>query len=140
MRFFHGLLVSLVWLVSPTWTTAASHAAAPPAAGDAAALRDRVARLASPALDGRATGTAGDAAARAYLVGEFHRLGLVPGVGDSYEQAFVADGRATANVVGYLQGTGDAAGGEIILVGAHHDHLGDGHLGANDNASGIAAL
>jgi aminopeptidase YwaD len=31
-------------------------------------------------------------------------------------------------------------GGDIIIVGAHHDHLGAGHLGANDNASGAAAL
>src|SRR6185295_14296502 len=32
------------------------------------------------------------------------------------------------------------ASGDIVIVGAHHDHLGDGHLGANDNASGVVAL
>ena len=108
---------------------------------DAAALRERVAYLASPELDGRAPGSPGDTAARAYLAGRFRCLGLVPaGAGDSYEQPFVADGHATANLVGYLPGDDAAVGGDIIVVGAHHDHLGDGHLGANDNASGAVAL
>lgn len=108
---------------------------------DAAALRARVASLASSELDGRASGTAGDAAARSYLADRFRCLGLMPaGTGDSYEQPFTADGHATANLVGFLPGDDAAVGGDIILVGAHHDHLGDGHLGANDNASGVAGL
>jgi len=124
--------------------------AAPPAAAscvddgapfDAAALRERVAHLASTELDGRASGSPGDAAARAYLAARFRCLGLVPaGDGDSYEQAFTADGRATANLVGYLPGDDPVAGRDIIIVGAHHDHVGRGHLGANDNASGTVAL
>lgn len=51
-------------------------------------------------------------------------------------------GEQTGNVVGYIQGTDLAA--EVILVGAHHDHLGvvNGQIqnGVNDNASGISAL
>jgi hypothetical protein len=101
------------------------------------ALRARVAELAAPALDGRATGAPGDAAARALLVARFRCLGLTP-AGDAFEQPFAASGDPTANVVGYVAGTDPDAG--IILVGAHHDHLGDGHLGANDDASGVAAL
>lgn len=108
---------------------------------DPAALRDRVGHLAAPDLDGRAAGSPGDSAARAYLAGRFRCLGLVPaGDGGSYVQSFVADGHPTANLVGYLPGDDAAAGREIIVVGAHHDHLGDGHLGANDNASGTTAL
>jgi len=108
---------------------------------DAAALRDRVRSLASPELDGRASGSPGDLAARAGLTERFRCLGLVPaGADGSYEQPFTADGHATANLVGYLPGDDAAVGNDIILVGAHHDHLGDGHLGANDNASGAAAL
>lgn len=108
---------------------------------DPAALRDQVAYLASVALDGRATASPGDAAARAYVAERFRCLGLLPaGTGDSYEQPFVAEGRATANVVGYIPGNDGAVASDVILVGAHLDHLGDGRLGANDNASGVVAL
>lgn len=108
---------------------------------DVAALRERDQYLASPELDGRAPGSPGDTAARASLAERFRCLGLVPaGAGDSYEQPFTADGHATANLVGYLPGDDAAVGGDIIMIGAHHDHLGDGYLGANDNASGAVAL
>lgn len=108
---------------------------------DPDALRERVARLASAELDGRAAGSPGDGAARAYLADRFRCLGLVPaGDGGAYAQPFVADGHPTANLIGYLPGDGAAAARDIIVVGAHHDHLGGGHLGANDNASGTAAL
>jgi hypothetical protein len=131
---------------APAPPPAAPGAPAPAPAGcddrtpyDPAALRDRVAHLAAPELDGRAAGSPGDAAAREYLVAELACAGLVPAGDDgSYAQAFVADGHPTANLVGYLPG-GDAAR-DIVVVGAHHDHLGDGHLGANDDASGTAAL
>jgi len=100
---------------------------------DPAVLRERLAYLASPSLDGRAPGTAGDRAARTYIARRFACLGLQPaGDGDGYEQAFAN----TANIVGYIPGESP----EIIVVGAHHDHLGDRHLGANDNASGVVAL
>lgn len=48
------------------------------------------------------------------------------------------------NVVGRLEGTDPALRQEAVLVGAHMDHLGilEGrlHPGADDNASGVAAL
>ena len=55
------------------------------------------------------------------------------------------------NVIGYLPGTGNLAN-EVIIVGAHYDHLGMGqfgslapwtveiHNGADDNASGTAGI
>ncbi|MBA3242520.1 MAG: M20/M25/M40 family metallo-hydrolase, partial [Acidobacteria bacterium] len=57
-----------------------------------------------------------------------------------------------ANVVGILRGTDPKLRDEVIVVGAHYDHLGHGgqgslaqregeiHHGADDNASGTAAL
>jgi Peptidase family M28 len=134
--------------VAPAPATAA--AAAPPAApppppscvDDGAPyaiddLRARVSLLAAPKLDGRAPGTDGDRAARAHIVERFRCLGLTAGgAGGSYEQPF----DDTANVIGLIPGSDPKVGAEIILVGAHHDHLGGGMLGANDNASGVAAL
>ncbi len=59
----------------------------------------------------------------------------------------------TANVLGLLPGADPKANPEIVIVGAHYDHLGLGgatsldrgseakiHPGADDNASGTAAL
>ncbi|MET0624641.1 MAG: M20/M25/M40 family metallo-hydrolase [Pyrinomonadaceae bacterium] len=58
-----------------------------------------------------------------------------------------------ANVVGVLEGTDPKLKSEVIVVGAHYDHLGRGgegsgslgregdvHFGADDNASGTAGL
>jgi len=58
--------------------------------------------------------------------------------------------RSTENVIGILKGKGEKSD-EVIVVGAHYDHLGRGgnsslgttgeiHNGADDNASGTAAL
>ena len=102
-------------------------------------MRERIAFLASKELDGRAPGTDGDTRARAYIVERFRCLGLTP-AGASFELPFEAAGKKTANVVGYVKGTDDTVGSEIILVSSHHDHLGDGHLGANDNASGVVGV
>jgi hypothetical protein len=62
--------------------------------------------------------------------------------------------RTTANVVGLLPGSCPERADEIVVVGAHHDHIGRGefgslaapeevglvHPGADDNASGVAGL
>ncbi len=58
-----------------------------------------------------------------------------------------------SNVVAMVPGTDPALGGQWIVIGAHYDHLGttgmgardrrtakDAHLGADDNASGTAAV
>ena len=110
--------------------TSAAHADNP---YDPAALKAAVAALADPALDGRAPGTEGDKAARALIRDRLEADGLSP-----TEQAFTEDGHDTANILATLAGSDPDAG--IIVVGAHHDHLGKKHLGANDDASGIVAL
>ena len=100
-------------------------------------LRARIEMLASKDLDGRAAGSDHDTTARKALAARMKCLGLAPaGHGGSFEQPFKYGETRTANLVGYVEGTSD----EIVVIGAHHDHLGDGHLGANDNASGSAAL
>ena len=106
---------------------------------DQKTFEERVAFLASKALDGRAPGTDGDKKARAFIVEKFRCLGLAP-AGKDFELPFEAAGKDTANVVGVVKGGDPDVGDEIIFVGAHHDHEGKGHLGANDNASGVVAL
>ncbi len=52
--------------------------------------------------------------------------------------------RTTQNVIGFLQGSDPKLSKEVVVVGAHYDHIGikHGHIypGADDNASGTAAL
>lgn len=138
-RVRHVLVIAALVVVAGT-NRAAAESCKDDEAFDQVTFESRVAHLASKELDGRAPGSAGDAAARKMIVERFTCLGLSPAFGTSYEQAFTADKKTTANVVGSIAGTDDAVGDEIILVAAHHDHLGSGYLGANDNASGIVAL
>ncbi len=97
--------------------------------------------LADPAQEGRKIGTAGNARARAFLAQRFADLGLAP-LGGGFAQPFSWRGATGVNVVGQLAGTRHP--GRIILVSAHYDHVGirNGaiHPGADDNASGSAAL
>ena len=123
--------------------------------------------LADDAREGRGVGTRGLEEAGAFLARAFKTIGLVPG-GDSgtYFQTFTisptapaaihtdAGGKTIRNVIGVLRGRSPARRGEIVVVGAHYDHLGFGgfgalddpdstgkvHNGADDNASGTTAL
>ena len=135
-------------------------AAGPPAAVAAAfggpitadAIRPHVDFLSDPARGGRPGGSA-DAAA-AYVADRFASLGLIPAfgaagtdaAGTSFFQSIrgregVSEGR---NVAGILPGRDPDLKDEVILLGAHYDHLGvrGGTLypGADDNASGTAML
>jgi hypothetical protein len=87
----------------------------------------------SPAVGAALLGAAGPGSPRA-LPGVTVRLRT-----SGKERAFVS-----RNVVGVLAGTDPKLAGEAIVLGAHVDHLGvvDGaiHPGADDNASGVAAL
>ena len=108
-------------------------------------LEARIGDLASVELEGRVPGSEGDRLARDYLSASLACLG-VGSVGTGFSQPFVdSEGHDTANVIGVLAGIDPDVGHEIIVLSAHHDHLGedengDLRLGANDNASGVAAL
>jgi hypothetical protein len=77
----------------------------------------------------------------------------LPGVSARVRVALVRDHGQTANVVALLPGTDRALRDEAVVIGAHYDHLGRGspfslapdhadevHPGADDNASGTAAV
>jgi hypothetical protein len=114
--------------------------------------------LSAPAMEGRLTGSEGGRRARAFILERMRTTGLEP-VNGSYEQPFaftrrslrglLTPGRAyvtefpeAVNAFGAIRGT--SAPDEWLLLTAHYDHFGlrdDAlHPGADDNASGVAAL
>lgn len=126
-------------------------------------LRKDINYLASDELEGRETGTRGGEKASLYLAERFEEIGLEPKGTEGYFQEYSfspprnphaarreddtvkIDSR---NVIGYM----DNRAKNTIILGAHFDHLGYGdenslyrgdsavHNGADDNASGVAAL
>src|SRR2546423_955631 len=110
-------------------------------------LLEDVRTLSADDMEGRGAGTPGGARARAYIIRRFDESGLKP-LWPSYEQPFDlgaggdAKARKGVNVVGYLGGRSHPE--RFIVVTAHYDHLGirNGQIynGADDNASGVAAL
>jgi Tol biopolymer transport system component len=117
--------------------------------------------LADDALEGRLAGSEGERCAGEYIAAEFRRLGLKPAAADgSFFQevriASVTNPHAPAgtgrNVLALLEGSDPGLAAEVVVVGAHYDHLGHGpfgsmtpevreiHNGADDNASGVAAM
>src|SRR5262245_10076884 len=54
-------------------------------------------------------------------------------------QEFTADGKSVRNIEAVIEPSGEIANPEVIVVGAHYDSA-PGTPGANDNASGAAAV
>lgn len=107
--------------------------------------------LSNDALEGRAIGTPGNEAARGFLRKRFETLRLTK-IGESYEHPFtvlpepgVQDAAPIqgTNLIGVIEGKTPGEG-RMLAITAHFDHLGviDGEIynGADDNASGAAAL
>ncbi|MDP5169580.1 MAG: M20/M25/M40 family metallo-hydrolase [Bacteroidia bacterium] len=124
-------------------------------------IRVDVVYLASDYLQGRETGTQGEVLAADYIASRFEAIGLTPKGSNGWFQSFdftfntnphadPKDGepRTGNNVLGYI----DNGAATTVVIGAHYDHLGHGafgsrapgdssiHNGADDNASGVAAL
>lgn len=96
--------------------------------------------LAHDSMRGRAPGTDESAEARRYIIDRLEEAGVAP-LGGDYERPFtIVDGGNATNIVGVVEGT---TPGTIVLT-AHYDHVGvrDGTVynGADDNASGTAAV
>jgi len=120
--------------------------------------------LSDDRLGGRLTGTPGADSAAAYLARRFEQIGLQPAQNGWIQPFEIAEDAPIAqhanlgattgyNVIGILPGSSDELRNEVVIVGAHYDHLGLGnfgaldpdsaglvHNGADDNASGTAAL
>ena len=144
-----------------------------PLRADSTMLVGDVRYLASDALEGRGTGTAGNDSARAFIARRFATVGLTPIVlatgcardcRPQFSQPFVARSAAaahagriaelpTGNVVAMIPGRDPALRGQVVVLGAHLDHLGRSTFGAldpgqpneirngaDDNASGVATI
>jgi len=131
--------------VEPPATLSPQTVAGAPIGIDSVALIRDVAVLAHDSMQGRAVATPGSAKARAYLEPRFRAAGLQP-IGTSFLQPFTFSGGGRqiqgVNIVGQLRGT--ALPERYFVITAHYDHVGvrNGQVfnGADDNASGIAAL
>jgi hypothetical protein len=127
-------------------------------------LLDDIKFLSSDQLQGRVTGSAGADSSASYLARRFSEVGLQPAAGGWFQSFTVAreapilrqakaGGLSGKNVIGILPGRDPVLRNQTIVLGAHYDHLGLGgfgsldpestgvvHNGADDNASGVAAL
>jgi Zn-dependent M28 family amino/carboxypeptidase len=125
-------------------------------------LRADVFTLADDAMEGRKVGTRGERMAADYLTGRMAQLNLVEHeLAPAYRSAFTAQPKVHGvaqgapvtghNVVGVVRGRNPKLA--PLVVGAHYDHWGWGgegslyrgkdsaiHNGADDNASGVAAV
>lgn len=124
-------------------------------------LLNDVTILSHDSLEGREIGTKGEMIAASYIETRFEQIGLKKGNTDSYYQLFSKKQQlhphdteflgkeiSGRNIIGLIDNNAETS----IIIGAHYDHLGWGaegslysgepaiHNGADDNASGVAAL
>jgi len=110
--------------------------------------------LANDSMQGRKAGSPGIEKAAKYIELQFSEIGLKPFENSSFRQSFKhINSRSEKkeeldlfNIIGLLEGT--SLKEEFVIISAHYDHLGQieggkGDLvfnGANDNATGVAAM
>ena len=111
------------------------------------ALKNTVSYLASDELQGRDTGSAGIEKAAIYIENSFKKSNIKPYF-KTYRDSFSLKGVDAYNIVGFIEGNDDILKNEIIIIGAHYDHIGtakelNGDIianGANDNAAGTSGV
>ena len=154
--------LSLTALVAGIALAAGTASAAAQSTETGIHLLNDVRYLSSDELGGRLTGQPGADSAAAYIARRFEESGLLPSPNGWFQEFTVSPdapiakssglgGAAARNVIGMLPGRDPGLRDEIVIVGAHYDHLGPGnfgaldsagpvHNGADDNASGTSAL
>ncbi len=151
-RFFQPLML-LASLLLIGATAAAAERATVVAARETikvAELKRHIEVLADDSFEGREAGSRGGQAASVYLAREFGRHKLRPaGDGGTYFQTFFGNCR---NVIGLIEGSDPDLKRQYVVICGHYDHVGYGtrrnsngptgyiHNGADDNASGTAAI
>jgi len=113
-------------------------------------LHGHVSVLADDMLEGREAGSRGGREAAKYIISRLQEATLQPGgVNGRYTQPFSYNFQ---NLLAVLPGSDPDLRDEYLVIGAHYDHVGYGsrrnsygpwgyiHNGADDNASGVAAV
>ncbi|BAO55462.1 M28 family peptidase [Nonlabens marinus] len=103
--------------------------------------------LASDELKGRETGSEGIELAATYLAERFEQMGIQP-YGQNYRQPFTVNDLSGNNIVAIIPGSDKDLMKEVVVIGAHYDHIGMIQAvagdsianGANDNATGTASV
>ncbi|RIA10560.1 peptidase M28-like protein [Flavobacteriaceae bacterium MAR_2010_72] len=107
-----------------------------------------VSYLASDEIEGRDSGSIGIDKAASFIETYFNDLGVKPYY-ETYRDSFKIKEIDAFNLVGVLEGHDPKLKDEVVLLGAHYDHIGfrakpvNGDAignGANDNASGTATV
>lgn len=111
-------------------------------------LKYLVDTLSSKTFNGRKVGTEGLEKASEFVVNYYKKQNIKPALPNSYfqnipETAFKSlKGIKAQNILAFIEGSEKP--NEIVLLSAHIDHLGNKHnqihYGADDNASGTAAI
>jgi Zn-dependent M28 family amino/carboxypeptidase len=138
MKKIVGLILALLVLSSNTSND--------PTTVTSTEINDIVTFLASDGLKGRDTGSEGIEAAATYIEDYFKNHGIKPYY-ETYRDPYKIKEMDAFNVVGVLEGHDPVLKNEVVILGAHYDHIGyrvkpvDGDSianGANDDASGTA--
>jgi hypothetical protein len=135
-------------------------------------VREIVSALAADSMEGRRTGTPGSARAARFLAERMSSYGLEPGGDSGYYQRVayevvqgpegemlrLASSGSTDttqaervhdyNLIGLIRGSDPGLRDQVVVLGAHFDHVGIGkpvegdsiYNGADDDASGVAAV
>ena len=116
----------------------------------AQSIKESLNYLSSDDLEGRQFGTKGIEKAADYIQKQFKKAHLRPYF-STYRDSFSYKGKTGYNMVGFKEGTDPKLKNEIIVLGAHYDHIGivpeskqvNGDSianGANDNAAGTVSI
>ncbi len=120
-------------------------------------LKKHASYLASDELEGRCAGYPGCDKAAVYIADAFKKAGLKPaGDAGGWMQKFRLMGKDTQNVIGMIEGSDPELKNEVVVIGAHYDHVGTSETrdfgrmggkgddtiwnGADDNGSGTTCV
>ncbi|MFD0989943.1 M28 family peptidase [Mariniflexile jejuense] len=110
-------------------------------------LKSIVSFLASDELQGRDTGSEGIEKAAIYIENSF-KQNNIKSYFKTYRDSFNLKGVDAYNIVGFIEGNDEILKNEVVIIGAHYDHIGSAKKvnddvianGANDNAAGTSGV